>query len=309
MALEVTTSTVVDRPTEQSVGRPNGSRRSTADGRPLWVRLAPALLAVPALALLVAIVGYPLYQVFERSFSLPHPGLANYRWFFGTSLNVTLLERTFLTALIVTVACAVLGVPYVFLMTIVSRRARNLMLFLVLVPFWTSTIVRNFAWVLLLQHSGLVHESLGKLGLDVTLIGTTPGVVIAMSQVLFPFMVLPLYATMSKIDVRLIQAAKSLGARPAVAFSKVYFPLIRPGVLAGAVLVFVLALGFYITPAMVGSSKNTLIASEIWNQINGLLAWGPGCTMAVVLLVLTLALLGIAGLAVRRSNPIQGGSR
>jgi len=303
----VTSTTVAGR-AEGRAARPDPSN-SREERRPLWTRLGPGVLVVPALALLVGIVGYPLYQVFHRSFTQPHSGLANYRWFFGTHLNVTLLERTFGTAFVVMLTCAILGVPYVFLMTIVGRRARNAMMFLVLVPFWTSTVVRNFAWVLLLQHSGLLHEVFAKFGWDVTLIGTTKGVVIAMSQVLFPFMVLPLYATMSKIDVRLIQAAKSLGARPSVAFFKVYFPLIRPGVLAGAVLVFVLALGFYITPAMVGSSSNTLIASEIWNQINGLLAWGPGCTMAVVLLVLTLALLGVAGLVMRRSNPLQGGSR
>jgi len=303
----VTDTAVAGRPTDHQVGRPLGSDGSNQ--RPLWVRFAPVLLTLPALALLVAIVGEPLYEVFQRSFTQPKAGLSNYDWFFSSSLNVALLRRTFVTAFVVTVVCVALAVPYVFLMTIVSKRARNLMLFLILVPFWTSTIVRNFAWVLLLQHSGLLHQFMAKFGFDVTLIGTTKGVVIAMSQVLFPFMVLPLYATMSKIDVRLIQAAKSLGARPSVAFAKVYLPLIRPGVIAGSVLVFVLALGFYITPAMVGSSKNSLIAGEIWNQINGLLAWGPGSTMAVVLLVLTLVLLAISGLVIRRSSPLQGGSR
>lgn len=273
-------------------------------------RLTAWSLLVPALALMAAVLGYPLLEVIVRSFTDPTAGLENYHWFFTTDINMALLQRTFVTAAIVTITCVLLGVPYVFFMTVASRRTTIIMLLLIMVPFWTSTIVRNFAWVVLLQEQGFLNEVLTSVGLPrMTLIRTTPGVIIAMSQVLIPFMVLPLYGTMSKIDLRLVQAAKSLGARPSKAFWKVYFPLARPGILAGAILVFVLSLGFYITPAMVGSNKNTLISGEIYMQINEQLAWGRGAAMGVVLLVVTVAVLAAGALLFKAKTPLQGGTR
>lgn len=273
-------------------------------------RLTAWLLLVPALALMAAVLGYPILEVILRSFTDPAAGVENYRWFFTTDINVALLQRTFVTAAIVTMTCVLLGVPYVFFMTVASKRTTMIMLLLIMVPFWTSTIVRNFAWVVLLQEQGFLNEVLTAVGLPkMTLIRTTPGVIVAMSQVLIPFMVLPLYGTMSKIDLRLVQAAKSLGARPSKAFWKVYFPLARPGILAGAILVFVLSLGFYITPAMVGSNKNTLISGEIYMQVNEQLAWGRGAAMGVVLLVVTVAVLAAGAFLFKAKTPLQGGTR
>lgn len=290
---------------------PQLEQRSSPRSR---VRLTPRVTAwlfmLPALVVLLAIMGYPLLEVIVRSFTDPTTGLDNYEWFFTTDVNTELLVRTFVTAGIVTVACVALGVPYVFFMSLASKRTAAILLILVLVPFWTSTIVRNFAWVVLMQEQGFINSMLQAVGMGkMTLIRTTPGVIVAMAQVLIPFMVLPLYGTMAKIDLRLIQAAKSLGARPVVAFWKVYFPLARPGIIAGAVLVFVLSLGFYITPAMVGSNQNTLISSEIWLQINEQLAWGHGAVMGVVLLVVTLLVLAAGAWVFRSNAPIQGGTK
>ncbi|MFH7322340.1 ABC transporter permease [Aeromicrobium sp. JJY06] len=295
---------------QTSAGPAPSSWQRLVDGVTSNKRLTAWLLLVPALGLMAAVLGYPLLEVVVRSFTDPTVGLDNYRWFFTTDINIALLVRTFMTAALVTLACVVLGVPYVFFMTVASRRTTVIMLLLIMVPFWTSTIVRNFAWVVLLQEQGFVNEVLTTAGLPkMTLIRTTAGVIVAMSQVLIPFMVLPLFGTMSKIDLRLVQAAKSLGARPVVAFWKVYFPLARPGILAGAILVFVLSLGFYITPAMVGSNKNTLISGEIYLQINEQLAWGHGAAMGVVLLVVTLAILAAGALLFKAKSPLQGGSR
>jgi putative spermidine/putrescine transport system permease protein len=262
-------------------------------------------LALPALAVIGVIYAYPLVAILLRSltdFQAPQVGgLDNYRWFFDTAVNVRVLERTFSTAGIVTLVTAVVGFPYAYLMTLVGRRTRLLMLALVLVPFWTSLMVRNYAWIVLLQPNGPVNDVLHALGLGrVELLGTLRGVVIGMSQVLLPFVVLPMYARLRNIDRRLLLAAQSLGAPPWRAFLRVYMPLSVPGLLAGALLAFVLSLGFYITPVLLGSSQQTLISPLIVTQISELLNWGRAGAMAAILLVSTLLLLAAVSLASRR---------
>ncbi len=265
-----------------------------------------SVMVLPALAFIGIFFLYPLATVFRWSvssfLSTEHGFLGNYRWFFETPVNVTVLQRTFLTAVVVTAVCVLLGFPYAYLMTIVSRRWRLVLLALVLVPFWTSFMVRNFAWIILLQDNGVLNDVLGKIGLGpYELIGNVKGVTIGMSQILLPYMVLPLYAVLQGIDRRLLLAAEGLGARPRVAFLRIYLPLSLPGLLAGALLVFVLSLGFYITPALLGSPQNSLLSQLIVTQVSSLLAWGRGGAMAVVLLVATLALLWVASRATKGS--------
>lgn len=174
---------------------------------------------------------------------------------------------------------------------------------LVLVPFWTSLMVRTFSWVILLADNGPVHSVLTAIGLgDVHLIRTNLGVVIGMSQILLPFMVLPLYAVMAGIDRRLVLASSSLGARPIVSFLRVWVPLTLPGVGAGCLMVFISSLGFYVTPALLGSPDNALISQQIYAQVSSLLQWGKGGAMGVVLLVLTFLVLAVLALALRRAN-------
>jgi putative spermidine/putrescine transport system permease protein len=264
-----------------------------------------ALLALPALAVLGFFYAYPLVEILRRSltdFQAPEVGgLDNFRWFFDTDVNVTVLKRTFSTAALVTAITVAVGFPYAYLMTLVGRRARLLMLALVLVPFWTSLMVRNYAWIVLLQPNGPINGVLDDIGPGrVELLGTLRGVVIGMSQVLLPFVVLPMYARMRNIDRRLVLAAQSLGAPPWRAFLRVYLPLSLPGLLAGALLAFVLALGFYITPVLLGSSQQTLISPLIVTQISELLNWGRAGAMGAVLLLSTLLLLAVMSLASRR---------
>jgi putative spermidine/putrescine transport system permease protein len=183
------------------------------------------------------------------------------------------------------------------------------MLALALVPFWTSLMVRNYAWIVLLQPNGPINDTLDAAGAGrVELLGTLRGVVIGMSQVLLPFVVLPMYARLRNIDRRLLVAAESLGAPSWRAFARVYLPLAAPGVLAGALLAFVLALGFYITPTLLGSSQQTLISPLIVAQITSLLDWGRAGAMGAILLVSTLVLLGLAALASRRALARGDGS-
>jgi putative spermidine/putrescine transport system permease protein len=166
-----------------------------------------------------------------------------------------------------------------------------------------SGVVRTLAWVILLQDSGVINSVIRAVGLSpVKLIRTQTGVVIGMAQVLLPFMILPLYSVMKTIDLRLMQAAQSLGANPARAFAQVYLPLSLPGVYAGAIIVFILALGFYITPALLGGPRSTMLSTLIQNQVLSLLNWGRGGAMGVVLLIATFVLLALAAPLSRQSH-------
>ncbi|MCC4317377.1 ABC transporter permease [Streptomyces malaysiensis] len=230
-------------------------------------------LLLPAVVLLAVLFLVPLGLMAWRSVTEPTPGAGNYSWFFTSDVALTTLVRTLAVGAVVTLVTLILSYPYASLMTVVGARARIWLTLLVLLPFWTSLMVRTFAWVVLLQDNGVVNQLLGTVGLGpLDLIRTTTGVVIGMSQVLMPFMVLPLYAVMSGIDRRLLDAAQGMGARPATAFWRVFVPLSLPGVGAGALTVFITSLGFYVTPALLGSPDQALISQQIFTQVNGLLA-------------------------------------
>lgn len=278
--------------------------------RPVRPR-STAWLVVPALAVLGFAFVYPVLEMFRLSLvEVVAPGSTpwgNYTWLLGNETQLVILRRTFLVSLAVTGTCLVLGFPYAYLMTLVGPRVRLLMLGAVLLPFWTNAVVRTYAWVILLQDSGPVKAAIGAFGVEgPRLIGNMTGVMIGATQVLLPFLILPLYSTLAGIDRRLITAAQSLGAPPRVAFRTVYLPLAVPGILAGSTIVFVLMLGFYFTPALLGSTRTSLVSQQIFIQVNQLLAFGRGGAMALVLLVVTLLLLGLAQLATRRQTRALG---
>lgn len=272
----------------------------------------PSLLTIPTLVLLGLFFMYPVGMIVGRAFtdhtsSFGGP-FANLSWFFGDATQVKILIRTFQTSIIVTAVCLLVGYPYAYLLTIVRRRWQVLLLGFVIISCWQSILVRNYAWRILERDSGVINDILSFLGFGrVELLGTTKGVVIGMTHVMVPFMILPLYASMRTVDRRLLLAARSLGASPATAFRKVYLPLSLPGIMAGSLLVFVLSLGFYITPALLGSPNNSLVSQAIVLQINRLLDWGHAGAMSFVLLVITLILLGVTGWATRRRLAIVGG--
>lgn len=290
--------TVLDEP-GGATAAPRPVRRA-ALGRP---DRRPALLLLPALILLAAFFVYPLGTMAWHAFADPRPGLENFRWFFTTGANLDILTRTFTTGAWVTGVTLLISYPYAYAMTVAGPRGRGILTLLVLLPFWTSLMVRTFAWMILLQDTGVINKILGAVGLGpLHLIRTQAGMVIGMVQLLMPFMVLPLYAVMNGIDRRLVLAARGLGARPSSAFVRVYIPLSLPGVAAGCLMVFVSSLGFYITPVLLGAPGDTLLSQQIYVQVNGLLQWGRGGAMGVVLLGLTLALLALAALSLRRTG-------
>jgi len=270
----------------------------------------PMVLTLPALAVLLLVMAVPLGVVVLRSFLEPEPGFQNYAWFFDTPINLIVMVRTFKIAAIVTLVCVLVAYPYAFAMSVAGPRVRLLLIMCVLVPFWVSGVVRTLAWVILLQDSGVINRGLLAMGLDkVKLIRTQLGVTIGMTQVLLPFMIMPLYAVMRGIDLRLLQAARSLGAHPVKTFLQVYLPLSLPGVFAGATIVFILSLGFYITPLLLGGPSSTMLSTLVQQQVLSLLNWGRGGAMGVVLLVATFGILAIAAPFMRRKYQNSGGSR
>jgi putative spermidine/putrescine transport system permease protein len=263
-------------------------------------RSAYALLA-PALVLVIGVFAVPLAVMLWRSFTDPVTGFDNFSWYIGDAVQREVLLRTFTTGVQVTVICLVLGYPYAYAMVAFGPKVRAALTLLVLVPFWTSLMVRTFAWVILLQDNGPAQAALSLIGLgDVQLIRTNLGVVIGMSQILLPFMVLPLYAVMSGVDRRLVLASSSLGARPLTSFARIWVPLTMPGIGAGCLMVFISSLGFYVTPALLGAPDNALISQQIYVQVNGLLEWGRGGAMGVVLLLLTFLVLAVLMVVLRR---------
>jgi putative spermidine/putrescine transport system permease protein len=211
------------------------------------------------------------------------------------------LGNTLRTAVLTTLFCLLLAYPYAYVLTRVGSRMRLLMLGIVLLPFWTSLLVRSFAWVGLLQDSGILNGALRALGIidePLQLIRTPLGVLIGMVHVLLPYMVLPLVTTMGQIDPSVLRAAGSLGAGPFRRFFRVFLPLSLPGVLSGSVLVLVLSLGFYITPALLGDARDAMIGETIVQEVT---RYGPvmASALGLVLLVGTLVSLALL-LALRR---------
>jgi putative spermidine/putrescine transport system permease protein len=280
-----------------------GARRRPRLSLAGWRADRWSALALPAILFLAAFFLVPLVAMGVRSVTdPPGAGLSNYEQFFAQQASVRVLINTFWIALIATVTCLVVGYPYAYLMTVVPGRVAGLLLIAVLLPFWSSLLVRTFAWQVILRDTGIINRFLLDLGLisePLTLIRTTAGVILGMSHILLPFMVLPLYAVMRRIDPEFGRAAANLGASPATAFLRVFLPLSLPGILAGCLLVFVLALGFYITPALLGGLRDQMISQLIVQQIQQRLDWGFGTAMSVLLVGITLAILLVMSRAVR----------
>ena len=266
------------------------------------------LLGIPAVLFLLAFFGVPLARMAVTS--LTDPGPSNYLMFVESSLYVRVLGTTFRTAVTVTAICLVLGYPYAFAMHRAGPRAAALLTVAVLFPFWSSLLVRTYAWTVLLQDSGVINDVLQDLGLTdrpLALMRNALGVTIGMSQILLPFMILPIYAVMRRIPPDLTPAAASLGAPPFTAFRRVFLPLSLPGVYVGCLLVFVLALGFYITPALLGSPRDAMLSELIVNEVSQQLDFGAGAALAMVLLLLTLVLLWVASRRVHLGDALGGG--
>ena len=210
-------------------------------------------------------------------------------------IYLALLWRTLMVSGVITVLCLLLGYPVAHLIAHAPQRRANVLLALVLVPFWTSLLVRTTAWIVLLQTQGVINDlfvAVGLVGDDgrLAMIYNMTGTIVAMTHVLLPFMVLPLYSVMRAIPGQYMNAAASLGATPVQAFLRVYWPQTLPGVGAGSLLVFILAIGYYITPALVGGSSGQLISNMVAYHMQTSLNWGLAAALGGILLAGVLAL-------------------
>jgi putative spermidine/putrescine transport system permease protein len=209
------------------------------------------------------------------------------------AIFVDVLIRTLGISTVVTLATLVLGYPVAFLLASLPPKSRNLLMIIVLLPFFTSLLVRTTAWVVLLQTNGVINDTLMALGLiqhRLQLIFQRSGTLIAMTHIQLPFTLLPIYSVMGTIRPGLTRAARSLGATPGVAFVRVYMPLTLPGVGAGCLLTFILSLGYYITPALVGGPSDQMVSSFVASYMNQELNWGMASALGAVLLAITLVI-------------------
>jgi putative spermidine/putrescine transport system permease protein len=260
---------------------------------PHWLeRAAPPLLLAPTLLLLLVFFVYPLVVVLSRSFTDPSFGLENYTALWESRAFRAVMRNTFVIAAWTTVISLVLAYPVAYKLATLPARWARVLLVLTLVPLFTAILARLYAWTILLGNQGMVNDVLVATGITdspVDLLFTRTAVVVGMVHVMLPYMILVLYSTMVGIDRSLLDAARSLGASRLQAFRWVFLPLSMPGVYAGCLLVFILSLGFFITPAVLGGPGDLTIATFVQQEV-AILKWGAATAMSVVLVVVTLIL-------------------
>lgn len=269
---------------------------SMAVVRGLHLQGVPFLL-LPGFILYAGVFIYPLGRLVLLSFSSGDIGggwtWANYLSFLSASVYAEVLLNTLRVAGITTAVCFMLGYPVAYILATVGRRTSAVLLIFLIVPMMTSVLVRSFSWIAILLDNGVINGFLKQVGIIHTplpLLYNTSGLLIGMVNVMLPYMVLPILSVMVGIDRNLIRAAHSLGASPLRAFWSVYFPLSLPGVGAGALLTFILSLGFYITPALLGGPQDTMISQLIETQVDQLLAWQFASALSVILLAITIVI-------------------
>jgi putative spermidine/putrescine transport system permease protein len=256
------------------------------------------LLVAPALASMVGLYFFPLAKVLWISVTEPAPGLGNYALLLTSASVQRVLLVTARICIITTAVTLVLGYVVAYVMVHASGRHLRWLTFFVLLPLWISVLVRAFSWVTLLQTNGLVNQTLLRLGVlhdPLTILRNEFGVSVGMVHYMIPFAVLPLYSNMATIDLRLVAAARGLGAGPFQAFRRVFLPLSLPGIVGAGILVFIFSLGFYVTPAILGGGRVLMVAEYIGVQILTIVRWGLGAMLATTLLASVLLLLALLG--------------
>jgi putative spermidine/putrescine transport system permease protein len=255
-----------------------------------WKGIGPA---VPALLLLVIFFLVPVVGLLLRSVTEPQFGLQNYTELFATSTYARIIYNTFFVSALVTLISLVVGYPVAWLLAIMPKRAANIIFSIILLSMWTNLLARTYAWMVLLQRTGVINKMLMAAGIvdhPLPLVNNLVGVTIGMVYIMLPFIILPLHATMRSIDPAILNAAALCGAGRWQSFRRVLLPLSAPGAAAGALMVFVMSLGYYVTPSLLGGTANMMMAGMIAQLVQSLLNWGLGGAAAFVLLTVTLLL-------------------
>ncbi|MQW33934.1 ABC transporter permease [Sinorhizobium meliloti] len=276
------------------------SQTETGSGRPYSPaqvrRLTDFDLTLPALGLLILFFVLPVAMLLTRSVTEPVPGLGNYAELLGSSTYLRIFANTFIVSSLVTLVSLLIGFPVAWALAIMPSRAASIVFAILLLSMWTNLLARTYAWMVLLQRTGVINKMLLGMGLIDTplpLVNNLTGVTIGMTYIMLPFIILPLYGVIRKIDPAILQAAALCGANRWQSLVRVLLPLAMPGMAAGALMVFVMSLGYFVTPALLGGTSNMMLAELIAQFVQSLVNWGMGGAAALVLLVVTLTLYAV----------------
>jgi putative spermidine/putrescine transport system permease protein len=264
------------------------------------------VIALPGILLISGFFIVPMLQILWLSFSHPTLGVQNYEMLVESEGLRTILITTFKLCILTTIICCVLGYIVSYALVQASERQLYLMMFLILVPLWLSVLVRAFAWLIILRQNGLINSALLSLGLTtgpLPLSYSQGAVLVGMVHFMLPYAILPIYANMREIDGQFVRAARSLGASPGAAFRRIFLPLSTSGIIYAASLVFILSLGFYIVPFLLGGGRVTMIASFIAVNMLDTGNWGLSSMLSVVLLIITLSVFGLSRWIIAKRTP------
>jgi putative spermidine/putrescine transport system permease protein len=275
-------------------------------GAPRARRSGSFFYLLPALILVAIFFIVPVLMLLMRSVLEPQPGLQNYEALLGSTTYLRIFLNTFLVAGVVTAISIVIGYPVAWLLAIMPEKWSRLVLAIIILSMWTNLLARTYAWMVLLQRTGVINKTLMGLGLidqPLPLVNNLVGVTIGMTYIMLPFVILPLMGVIRTIDPAILRAAALCGATRLQCFTRVLLPLSLPGIAAGALMVFVMSLGYFVTPALLGGTANMMLAELVAQFVQSLVNWGMGGAAALVLLVVTLALYAVQ---LRYFNPNRG---
>ncbi|MCV3769029.1 ABC transporter permease [Rhizobium sp. TRM95796] len=250
----------------------------------------------PALILIVLFFVTPVTGLMLRSLTEPQFGLQNYAELIGSGTYVRIFANTFLVAGVVTLLSVVIGYPVAWALAVMPERWSRLVFAIIILSMWTNLLARTYAWMVLLQRTGVINKTLKALGLidqPLALVNNLVGVTIGMTYIMLPFVILPLVGVIRSIDPAILRASALCGANSWQCFTRILLPLSLPGIAAGALMVFVMALGYYVTPALLGGTANMMLAEMVAQFVQSLVNWGMGGAAAFVLLVVTLILYSV----------------
>ena len=269
---------------------------ATSGTAPGKLRSGSFAYLLPALVLIAIFFILPVLMLLLRSIMEPQFGLQNYETLLGSTTYARIFFNTFLVATVVTIISVVFGYPVAWLLAIMPERWGRLVLAIIILSMWTNLLARTYAWMVLLQRTGVINKtlmSLGLIGEPLPLVNNLVGVTIGMTYIMLPFVILPLMGVIRAIDPAILRAAALCGANRRQCFTRVLLPLSLSGIAAGALMVFVMSLGYFVTPALLGGTSNMMLAELIAQFVQSLVDWGMGGAAALVLLVVTLALYAV----------------
>ena len=248
---------------------------------------------IPALLLVFLFFIVPVFSLLLHSFTDPSLGFQNYKELLGTQSYLRVFYNTFLVSAIVTAIAVIIGFPVAWILAIMPSRQATILFSIILLSMWTNLLVRTYAWMILLQRTGVINKTLLSWGIidqPLILVNNLTGVVIGMTYIMLPFIILPLYGVIKKINPDILEAASLCGATKVQVLWRILLPLSFPGIVAGALMILVMSLGYFVTPALLGGASNMMLAELISQLVQSLVNWGLGGAVSLVLVVVTLSL-------------------